>query len=234
MKLYEECFTAAAQFEGGTSLTPAPGWPDAGKNQLIFQSDTACELGGGRLSAVSALALTDSAEHVPADEILLIGPDLSRLRGEVPYARLALLRVNEEAMGDGKAFYQNVRKIEYTRYHVSPEGFMLRISPMNHRESVRVSRKALEQGLSFAHVGEQFIRAYHEHPAVEAVKLIFVTDPAFPFAGAERIAERAEGVTKALDHLLQKVKMDCNVCSLKDICAEVEELCKSDFPASPN
>jgi len=28
--------------------------------------------------------------------------------------------------------------------------------------------------------------------------------------------------------------MDCNVCSLKDICAEVEELCKSDFPASSN
>jgi len=24
--------------------------------------------------------------------------------------------------------------------------------------------------------------------------------------------------------------MDCNICSLKEVCAEVEALCKTDFP----
>ena len=161
MKLYEECFTAAAQFEGGTSLAPAPGWPDAGKNQLIFQSDTACELGGGRLSAVSALALTDSAEQVPADEILLIGSDLSRLRGEVPYARLALLRVNEEAMGDGKAFYQDQIR-EYTTLDLTPQQIQAILDRWRTEGIGSVPAMATSQG---AQIDYSKTTQFRQHPA---------------------------------------------------------------------
>ena len=234
MRLYESCFTAVERlmevYPFCSLATEGTPWPDGGTNQLLFRSDTACELGGGTLPAVSGIALTDQRDLVPQDEILLCGPDLPSCRGEVPYARLTLLRVRESEMGEGSRIYQTIRKIEYTRYHVSPQGFMLRISPMNHRESVRVGKQVLEEGLDFARIGQSFLRAYHQHPAVEAVKLIFITQPDFPYAEAERVADNAENITKTLDHLLQKVKMDCNVCNLKDICAEVENLCKTDFP----
>jgi len=234
MRLYESCFTEAEQLRKSypfRSLEAAGAlWPDDGKNQLIFRNDTACELGGGTLPAVSGLALTDREDLVPRDEILLCGPDLPYLHGNVPYARLTLVRVREPEMGEGNRFYQTIRKIEYTRYHVSPEGFMMRISAMNHRESARVGKAAVEQGLGFAQVGRSFLCAYHKHPAVEAVKLLFITQPDFPYKEAARLAENAENITKTLDHLLQKVKMDCSVCSLKEICAEVEDLCKTDFP----
>ena len=65
---------------------------------------------------------------------------------------------------------------------------------------------------------------------MEAVKLVFITHPDFPYKELSALTERSENITKALDHLLQKVKMDCSICGLKDICAEVEELCKSEFP----
>ena len=234
MRLYESCFAEAerllAAYPFRTLEAAESPWPDGGKNQLIFRGDTVCELGGGTLPAISALALTDQEDLVPHDEILLCGGDLPALQGDVPYARLALIRVNEQEMGEGSRFYQAIRKIEYTRYHVSPEGFMMRISAMNHRESARVSKSAIEKGLDFARIGQSFLRAYHRHPAVKAVKLIFITQPDFPYHEVAKLAENGENITKALDHLLQKVKMDCNACSLKTVCAEVEALCQTDFP----
>lgn len=234
MKLYESCITGMLQllraYPCCTLPTGGAPWPDAGKNQLIFQSDAAYELGGGTLSAISAIALTDDPALVPEDRVVLCGPDLPQLKKDSAYARLTLLRVREEALGEKQRLYQTIRKMEYTRYHLNPQGFMMRISAMNHRECVRVSRAALESGLNFSRIGDAFVRAYHAHPAVEAVNMIFITHPDFPYGELQKLANRAEDITKALDHLLTQVKMDCSVCNLKEVCAEVEALCQSDFP----
>lgn len=231
MKLYEECLNGIETLEKEYSFKRVDyksGNPvDAGKNQLIFQDDTAYELGGGSLPAVSSLAFTDSSIHIPEDEVLLLGKELKDITRDTPFARITLLRVNEDAMGDGNRLYQTIRKIEYTRYHVNPEGFMPRISPFSHRESVRVSKKALSKGLSFADVGALFINEYHKHPQVEAVRLIFVTEESFPYDRLSSIMKKSEDITQALDHIMKNVKMDCNTCSLKEICAEVEELCNN-------
>ncbi len=254
MKLYDECFAGVARLLRTNPAKRLPheaaAWIDAGRNQLIFQDDMAYELGGGTLPAISGVALcagsgaereagdgerTENAAQadgaaeavVPGDEVWLRGPDLPELKANSPYARVALIRVREDALGTGDALYQTIRKIEYTRYHLNPTGYMMRISAANHREVVRVSREALADGLDFARVGRMFVDAYHEHPAVEAVKLIFITDPDFPYAELATILKRSEDITQALDHLLKKVKMDCNACGLKDICAEVEEMCKT-------
>lgn len=232
MKLYDECL------EGVKTLTEEYGfvklgcgdsdWKDAGQNQLIFQADTAYELGGGNLPAISSIALTDKSEYVPEDEILLYGKDLQQINSNTPFARIALIRVNEDAMGDGNKLYQTVRKIEYTRYHLNPEGYMMRISAFTHRESARVSKQALKKGLSFADVGSLFIKEYHKQPQVEAVKLIFVTDESFPYEKLSEIMQKSEDITKALDHIMKNIKMDCDACSLKAVCEEVEELCNSE------
>lgn len=230
MKLFDECIIgvdkliSAYPFSQLSITTEDKAWQDEGKNQLIFKEDMAYELGGDTLSAISGIAVTDNAELIPSDEVLLIGKDLPDLKQDVPYARIALVRMKDEDMGDASAQYKKIRKVEYTRYHVSPKGFMMRISAMNQREAVRVSEEALKEGLNFAKVGGMFLKAYHEHPSVEAVKLIFITQPDFPYEELSKLMIQSENITKTLDHLLNKVNMDCRSCSLQEVCAEVEQL----------
>ena len=228
MKLYEECLNEVEKLLGkyqNRSLTYKKAcWPDAGKNQLLFQKDTAYELGKDTMPAISGVITTDNKEHVEADEIRLIGRDLPELTEDSPVARIAFVRTKQDGMEDNDAKYREIRKIEYVRYHVNPLGYMMRISTLNQREAVRVGKEALKEGLDFSKVGSLFIDAYHECPSVEAVKLFFITESDFPYEGLEKIMEKSENITKALDHLLKKVKMDCDVCKLKEVCAEVEAL----------
>ncbi len=234
MNLYDECFTGVEELIAQypvkrLAVDTKARWKDVGKNQIIFQKDTAYELGGGTLPAVSSIALTDSESFVSGDEILLIGNDLPDIKKDSPFARLALLRVNEEEMGSGDALYQAIRKIEYTRYHLNPDGYMMRISAFTHREAARVSKKAVRDGLSFADIGRLFIDEYKKQKQVQAVKLIFVTAPDFPYDKLSGIMEKSEKITTALDHLMKNIKMDCNSCSLKEVCDEVEALSEKDF-----
>lgn len=235
MKLYDDCLAGIEKLlesyppckldyrEGECS------WPDAGKNQLIFRNDMAYELGGGALPAVSTMIPTGSRAAVPGNEIWLCGKDLPELKEDTPYARLALVRVREGFAENADARYQMIRKIEYTKYHLNPTGYMIRISAVNQRESVRIGKGALGEGLNFSRAGSLFLQAYQEHPAVEAVKLVFITRPDFPYKELAGLAERAENITRTLDHLLKKVRMDCNACGLQEICAQVEELYQKEF-----
>lgn len=207
-------------------------WPDDGNNAIIFRSDMAYELGGGTLSAISSQTLTEDEELVPENEILLYGPDLNQISKDISYARLTFLRVKKESFGEGNALYSAIRKIDYTKYHVHPHGYMSRISAANHREPVRVSKTALSEGLSFEKIGNAYMKAYLEHPQVEAVKIIFITDPAFDYKALESHCLRAEQITDALDHILKDFKMDCKACNLKEVCDEVEGLRELHFSAA--
>lgn len=235
MKLYDECLIGVEELLADFPVEPLPlegagNWEDLGNNQVLFGADTAYELGGKALPAVSSIAFTDQPEFVPRDEVFLVGKDLPDLHGDSPYGRIVFLRANDKELGTGQKLYAMIRKIEYTRYHTSPEGFMMRISAFSHREAVRISKDGLRKGLNFARVGKLFIDAYKAHPAVEAVKIIFITDPDFPYDKLEAIMNRSEQITTALDHLMRDVKMDCNTCSLKEVCDEVEALVDNDFP----
>ena len=235
MKIYDECFSGVESVLSQYPVkrleynTPC-NYPKAENNQIILQNDTAYELGGGRLPAVSSIALTDSKELVPSDEILLVGRDLYEIKADSPFARIALIRVNENEMGTGEKLYQAIRKIEFARYHINPEGYMIRISAFTHREAARVSKAALVKGISFTDIGSIFINEYKKNPQVEAVKLLFVTDTDFPYDKLEAVMQKSEDITKALDHLMKNIKMDCDTCSLKAVCEEVEALCEKDFP----
>lgn len=232
MKLYDECINGVSTLLKDIKidyLSLDDNWPDAGKNQLIFQSDTAYELGGGNSPAISSIALTDNKDFVPDDEIILIGNDIRDIKSDCSFARISIIRVNEEALGTGDALYNTIRRIEYSRYHLNPEGYMMRISAFSHREAARIGKDAIKKGLNFAKIGTAFINAYKKQAQVEAVKLIFITDPQFPFAELEKIMKKSEDITSALDHLMKDLKMDCHTCSLKEVCEEVEELYNKDF-----
>lgn len=231
MKLYDEIIT-----KWGTRIAECPVkslpvqknalWEDAGNSNLILRSDMAYELGGSTMSlpALGGTAVTDDATLVPKDEILLVGQDLPEIKQDVPYARIAIARVNSQEMGEGNALYNAIRKIEYVRYHVSPKGFMMRVSPLHERESVRVSKEALAEGLDFEKVGNLMLESFHKNSKVEAVKLIFITDKDFPYNELKNEIRQAEKITKTIDHILKNVMSDCKTCSLQEICDEVEGL----------
>lgn len=199
-------------------------WPDLGKENLIFRQDMAYELGGsGRgLFALGATAVTDDPALVPEDGIVLIGKDLPEMTQDTSYARIALVRVAPDTLGEGNALYNAVKQMEFVRYHVSPEGFMTRVSLINGTESARVSKQALEKGLTFTHVGNLMLRQFHKNRRIVSVKLIFITDPAFPFSAMKEAVRQTEKITKAMDHILKNGMTDCDSCSLQKVCEEVE------------
>ena len=229
MKLYDEIVDNVLALcsegqERSLPVDPACAWPKDMEKTMILRGDTAYELGGsdGKLPALGATVLTDNMELVPNDELLLIGPDLPELKGDASYARIALVRVNPESMGEGNALYNAIRHIEYTRYHVEPQGFMVRVSTTYGRESVRVSKDAVTKGINFRQVGNLMLNEFHKTPSVQAVKLVLVTDPRFSFNDLEREIKKTETITKTIDHMLKNVMSDCNTCSLQEICDEIE------------
>ncbi len=228
MKLYDEnikFLLDAVDSANAKNLDVAgANWEDVGDHNLILRADMAFELGGGTCPAVSAMGVTSSKEFVLKDEVLLIGPDLGEIKVDQPYARIAIVRVNEDSMGDGNALYNAIRKIEYVRYHINPRGYMTRISAKNSREPVRVSKEAIDNGLGFAQVGKLFLDTYHENKNIEAVKLIFITAPDFDYKSLSEQAKHLEDITGTIDHIFKNVMMDCGSCSLQKICDEVEGL----------
>ena len=124
--------------------------------------------------------------------------------------------------GEDEEVYRALKDIEFCKYHVYPEGYMVRMSPESHREQVRVSKKALKRGINFEQVGYRYIEAYKKDPNVLNVKVIFITDPTLDFKAMLENAKKADAITSTLTHIMEGLPTDCTVCQLKDICDEVE------------
>ena len=202
-------------------------WEQETQQSILFRKDTAYELGGGSLGAYSAVAFT-SDESV-ADEVIVCGPDLPQIKADTSYAVFTTLRVDDGAWADREQAYRVLRRLDYTRYHVYPRGYMTRISPSAHREPVRVSREALRLGLDFEQVGRCYIAAYHAHPEVLSARIVYITDPRFSYEAFGEAARRIDAVTESLNEIFSNLIMDCASCRLKPLCDEVEGLRKLHF-----
>lgn len=228
MKLYDETISKLKKLletAGGRELpVEETAWPEVSDRSMILRSEMAYELGGENLAAIGATLVTADKGLVPGDGVTLLGADLPEIQSDVPYGRIALVRVAADAFGEGEALYQAIRALEYTRYHFYPEGFMMRVSTSRNRESVRVGREALARGLDFAKTGNRMIAAFRRNAAVEAVYIYYVTKRMFDYGALLRLTGEAESITKTIDHILQSAIMDCRTCSLQKICDEVEGL----------
>lgn len=232
MKLYDEIiekelamFTAMKERAKALPFSMEPGvWRDDGKNGIVLKSDMQCELGGGNFKAIGSQRITADSRFLTKDELFLVGPDIPQIKKDQPYARIAWILLDDQGLKRENDLYQMIRAIEYTRYSVNPHGYMQRISSVGHREPVRISRQAVQEGLDFSKVGSMYLQAYHRNPYVKAVKMVFFTDPDTDFAMLQNLSERAECITQALDHVLKDFKMNCATCNLKEVCDEVEEL----------
>ena len=197
-------------------------WEQEDEQRILFKKDTAYELGGGNLPAYSGTAFT--SDRSVKGEIIVCGPDLPKIKADSPYARLTILCVDDSAWEDNEQAYRVMRRLDYTRYHVYPKGFSMRISAAAHREPVRIGREALKAGLDFEQVGKLFLNAYYSHPEVLGARIFFITEPDFPHEEFGKAVCRMESVTESLNEIFNNLIMDCAACKLKSVCDEVEGL----------
>lgn len=196
-------------------------------NQFIFRGEEAFELGANPGKGIALDLILDSPLE---DEILLLGEDLPEISSNKNYARITLASVDGSQIGSGDSLYNSIRKFDYVKYHLSYEGVMIRESVFNKKESLLVGKRALGKGgLDFSKLGSYIIAKHKELPFVNKVKVIFVNLDDYDYEGIAELLKKSEAITKALDHLSNKVKMDCHSCAVQAICSEVEKKVKEDF-----
>ncbi len=208
---------------------------DVGSNNMIFRDECAYELGDK-----NSLSFELSSSSIKVeDKIYLVGKDLSEIQGNEDFVRITLLQIEDEGSsassnGDsngssnggglsGDALYNRLEQIKLTKYKVSPKGYMLRTSTGN-KEKVRVSKELAKNG-SFSQIGSAYLQAYKKLDYVEHVTLIFVVGESDLYESLRKIANRKAEITDTIDHILKGFMInDCDSCSAKDLCDEVEGL----------
>ncbi len=197
-------------------------WKDAEQNQMIVLRDTAFELEGVGFNLVTSAEIPDG--------ILLVGDDLDSIRENRQFARISLVQIQDGS--NDQAEYNLIKKIDYVKYHIFPEGFMMRSTSRSFLEAVRISKTAIQNGINFQRIGSLMIDKYHQIPAVKGVTVIFVTAPNVDYVQFNKIAEKSHAVTETLNHVMNKVVFDCDTCNLKVICDEVEGMKSLHFSQS--
>ncbi len=200
-------------------------WEETDRNQLLFSSDTAYELGGSGKQAVSYQAITTSKNCFDGDKIFVFGKDLNQLKQDTNFAKIVLFQVdtmNEDAM----KLYNAIKEIELVQYEIFPKGYMPRISVFDKREQVRVSKEAVKKDITFEKIGNTIINRYKQNPSIVAATVIFITDDIPVFSKLQENAKKVDEITLALNHVLTKMNYDCSHCDLRLICNEIEGLRK--------
>ncbi len=187
-------------------------WHDSGHNQIIMRRDTAFELEGVGFNLVTSSPVSDG--------IILVGDDLREIRENRRFARITLVQI--DVTDDEQKEYNLIKKIDYVKYHTFPSGYMMRSTSRSHKEAVRVSEKAVKDGICFRKIGSLLIQKYKEIPSVKGVKIIFITAPDADYLSAEKIAEKNYAIAETLNHVMNNINFDCDTCNLKAICDEVE------------
>lgn len=218
----ETCNLLDLQNTCTTQYNCADAWQDAGYNQVILQRDTAFELDGFGFNLVTSDTVQDG--------VVIVGDDLNKIKSNRSFARISVIQIDDVA--DEQQAYNLIRKIEYVKYHCFPNGYMVRTSTKGHKEVVRVSKDAVNDGITFAKIGNLLISKYKENPCVKGVKIIFVTDENADFSKIEAIAQKNNSITETLNHIMNNVIFDCSTCNLKPICDEVEGMKELHFKTS--
>ncbi len=226
MKLYDSMIDVTMEALSGhrvkkVKYSPGAAWKCLENTEFIMQRDAALELGGAPAPSVNYTCVSTSGK-VCEDEILIYGSDIGEIKGGCGFSRIVILETSDlgEDKDTEKAF-QAIRNLEFVRYHVFPEGYMVRVSSQSNQEQVRIARDALKKGIDFASVGSAYIKKYREVPCVKNVRVIFVTDSELVRLLVPN-ADKVDAITRTLTHILDGMPTDCGHCSMKAVCDEVD------------
>ena len=204
-------------------------WPEDAELQMIFQSDTAFELGGGKAPSANLTCVTSNPDFFDGDQILVYGPELHEITGQAGYVRVCEVLVRDDFSDEcqpektNAMLYKLVQDMDFVKYHIYTKGFMLRSAGQSCKEQVRVGKQALRDGISFERIGDTFISHYKKLAPVLAVRISFIT------AGTDyekwlKEAKLAADIRNSLSAMQKGLPKDCGNCSIREICNEVEGL----------
>ncbi len=189
------------------------------KNSVIFLSDTAFELGGSQQPCISSLAVSSDIEF--SNSLYLLGDDIDKIKSDSPFCKFVFIQI--EDFENEQDTFNKIKELEALRYHLSVDGFMTRASALNMREQIRVSKKAIKLGVTFADYGQTLLSEYLQFSYVKSAEIYFVTKYE-DFEKLDTIAKKINQTTSALNHIFDNVMFDCSTCNLKEICDEVDGL----------
>ena len=185
-------------------------------NNMIFNSDCAFELGKDKSLSFEL----SSSDIVIEEKLYLCGKNLNEINCDTDFIRITLLNVRDDKLG-GNALYDRLEQIKLVKYKVSPKGYMLRTSVGN-KEKVRVSK---DLDASFSQIGSAYLKEYKKLSYVNNVTIIFIVGECNLYNKFVALANKKKEISDALDHILKgMVVSDCDACSVKELCDEVQEL----------
>lgn len=201
------------------SIKPDTKWTLLENSEYLMGREVAFEL-GDRQKPSACFNCVTSSDAVSEDRILLYGPDLSQIKKNTNFTRITLLNVNH--VEDPNDAYMNIKHLEFERFNIRPEGYMMLSSSVENKEQVRVSKKAIKNGLSFETIGNLIVNHYKAEPTVNNVQVIFITEDLPIIPELVKLGYKVDEITDAFDHILKDVILDCDMCPLQSICEEVE------------
>ena len=189
---------------------------DVGSDNMIFKSDCAYELG-----ETNSLSFELSTSDIDVqDNIYLCGKDLNEIDANEDFIRITLLNVRDDKL-TSNALYDRFEQIKLVKYKVSPKGYMLRTS-VGGKERVRVSK---ELRASFSQIGSAYLKEYKKLNYVNNVTIIFIVGKCDLSNEFVKLANKKKEISDTIDHILKGLMVnDCDACSVKDLCDEVEGL----------
>lgn len=197
-------------------------WNMLSANEFLMGKEVAFELGDRFKDSVVVHVPTSDKALIGEDKIFLIGKDLQTIKENTNFSRVTLFNIDD--IPDPNKAYIGVRKLNYERYKIIPEGYMVLSSSFEDKENIRVSKKAIKKGLTFETLGNLYIQHYKQLQGVNHVQVYFIVgDPDF-VKDLVGVSKKVNEVTNAFDHILKNVILDCDVCPLKTICEDIEAL----------
>ena len=198
-------------------------WPVTESSELVMRRDSEFEFGGG-LNPSTNFTLVSTEDCVDYDGVFLVGNDISDINSDCAFARIVILKtdeIGESEEGDTEEAYKAIRNMEFARYHVFPEGYMVRVSSQSNQEQVRISKEAKAKGINFSAIGKAYLEKYKSIDHVLNVQVIFITEKEVVESLSE-YADKADDITKSLTHIFDGLATDCGHCDFKPVCDEVE------------
>jgi CO dehydrogenase/acetyl-CoA synthase beta subunit len=193
-------------------------WPQG--SSLVLQEDSALELGNPSIASLGMLLWTET-EPVEGGRVSIVGPDLADAGGEsLPYAQVLLVS------GEFSSEYDSYRDLRDAVYDTRLQGLSVRRMPSRQTVWCKVSREALDAGLSLLDLGAAYIAALEGVEGVKAAEAYFVTSTAADVSLLAPAASGAQRLVEAMMKMYQEQNFDCETCEYQDVCDTVMDLKK--------